>query len=220
MRNKNNKVISILVALLIVQVSFGQSAGIESDTIPEYDYWNYGMTFTIQAGVWKPIGNLDKIFNVNPNIGGRAGFPISQYLRLEIGASLNIPLNSESYTYYAKSDTLIANSKKELNGILGVWIGHEKKIAKKLFFDKYLGVGVGMLGTGLEKPESEQSENNKWYGVETINFNFGLSLRHIIFRKRSVGLFFEYNFAPYNMFGRVDRGFGNSFLITGLLFRF
>jgi len=214
------KAILIFFTFFIAQITYGQSNKVESDTISEYEYWNYGMTFTIQGGLWKPVGNLDRTFNLNPNIGIKWGFPITKQLRIEAGTSINIPLSSEPFDYYINDDSsFIANSKNTVNGILGLWINHENRFGKKFFLDKYFGLGIGFIQTDKKKL-NPTSENDNWYGVETVNFNFGLGIRKIAFRKRSIGIFFEYNFAPYPVFSRVNKNFGNSSIITGLLYRF
>ena len=213
------KIFILLILSFTFHLTYGQSDEESSDTISEYEYWNYGMTFTIQGGIWKPIGSLDRTFNINPNIGFRWGSPITKQLRIEAGTSINIPINSEPFEYFTDDSTFIAKSKNTVNGVLGLWISHEHRISKKLFFDKYFGLGVGFIQTDKKKP-NPTSENDNWYGVETTNFNFGLGLRMIAFRKRSIGLYIEYNFVPYPLFGRVDKDFGNSSIVSGIYYRF
>ena len=213
------QIVIIFIISLIAQLSYGQSDKETSDTISEYEYWNKGMIFSIQGGIWKPIGNLDRTFNINPNFGFKWGLPITKQLRIELGMSINIPINSEEFEYITDDSSFIANSRITVNGVLGLWINHENRLGKELFFDKYFGVGVGFIQTDQKKP-NPSSENYNWYGVETTNFNFGLGLRRIAFRKRSIGICIEYNFVPYQWFGHVDNDFGNSSIVTGIYYKF
>ncbi len=197
----------------------GENNTIKHDTISEYDYWNYGMTFNIQVGAWIPIGNLKKTFKTNPSISFKISTPISKKLRIEFGSTINVPLNSEPFEYFDKEESFFVKSKNTINGTLGVWVSHENKLTKKYLLNKYFGIGVGFIQTDKKKLNSKK-ENDNWYSVETINFNFGFAFRKVAFKKRPIGIFIEYNFTPYQIFKNVKKDFGNSSLNTGISYRF
>lgn len=196
-----------------------QNKKIQTDTLTEYDYWNYGITCTIQGGIWKPLGSLQETFSLNPNIGFKWGFPITRQIRIAFGASINIPIDSEPFDFFIDDSTHQVNSQNTANGIFGFWIGHETQLKEKYFFDKYIGIGVGFIQTDKKK-ENPSDENDNLHSVQTINLNFGIAVRRKVFRKRSLGFFLEYNYAPYHMLNRVKKDFGNSYLLTGITYRF
>jgi len=201
--------------MLYCQPSFGQNKNTVTNSTLEYDNWNYGITYSIEAGIWQPLGNLNNTFKTNPNIGLKFGFPISKPFRIELGTSVNIPINSEPFLYTTNDTSFNAHSINTVNGILGLWVSHEKRIKKNVFIDKYFGLGLGLIQTG-----EENIKDNNYYTIETINFNLGVKLRRIIFKKRSIGIFMDYNFAPFSLFKKVNDNFGNSYLTSGISYRF
>ncbi|MEE9408937.1 MAG: hypothetical protein V3V28_12780 [Polaribacter sp.] len=213
------RVFLIVLTFLMFYNITGQNNKAKLDTISKYDYWNYGMTFSVQVGVWIPLGNLKKTFNLNPSIGFKIGVPIAKNLRIEGGTIINVPLKSEVFEYFDKDKSFFTKSKNTVNGTLGVWLKHENIFNEKYFLDKYFGIGVGFIQTD-EKKINSKNENDQWYGVESVNFNFGLEIRKIAFIKRSIGIFIEYNFTPYTIFKNVSNDFGNSSISTGLSYRF
>ena len=211
----------IIFVLLVLQssVSIAQNEEGEVNQISEYDTWNYGMTFTVQAGVWIPMGDLKKTFTSSPNLGFRFGVPVSESLRVDLGASINMPLDSKHFEYNDNGNRFLAKSEETINGILGVWLAQETRLDHRFIFSRYVGLGVGFIQTDTRKNDTED-ENDEWFGVETLNVNFGLSINRIITNKKAIGLFIEYNYAPYALFNKVDEGFGNRYVITGLQYRF
>jgi len=212
-------IVMIFIMSIIVHSTYGQNNKELSDSISEYEYWNYGMSITIQGGIWKPLGNLDRTFDLNPNIGLKWGLPITKQLRIELGTSINIPINSESFEYTTDDTTFIANSKNTVNGFLGLWVSNENRISTKLILNKYFGLGIGFIQTNNKEPTLKNGNGNN-YSIETVNLNFGIGLRKIVFIKRSIGLYLEYNFSPYSLFGKVNNNFGYSSIITGVSYRF
>lgn len=216
----NVKYLKKIIFVLLVLHSYVAIAQNEDvNQISEFDTWNNGMTFTIQAGVWIPMGDLKKTFTSSPNLGFRFGFPVSQTLRIDLGASINMPLDSKHFEYNDHGNRFTAKSENTINGILGVWLAQETRFNNHFIFSRYVGLGVGFIQTDTKKFDTEDG-TDEWFGVETMNINLGISISRIVMKKNAIGIFVEYNYAPYALFNKVDKGFGNRYVITGLQFRF
>ncbi|MDD4991654.1 MAG: hypothetical protein PHR83_05400 [Paludibacter sp.] len=206
----------LLTILTISHFSFGQLKNVElEDSLKRYDNIGHGIAISFQSGIWVPIGKLSKIFNLEPNIGSKLSYPINQYLRLDLGIIFNFPTTSKGYNFHVNDSTFRVKTNSG-NAILGLWINHENEIKRSIYFDKYFGIGYGFIGTDLL---NKNSRNDKYYDVETVNFNLGLGIRKMFRKEDSFGLFMELNFAPYSLFGRVDDNFGNSYIITGIYYK-
>lgn len=205
--------------IFFISIINGQENIIKNDSISEYEYWNSGMIFTVQLGVWKPIGDLKKTFNINPSVGFKVSLPVNKKVRIGVGTKINIPLKSEPFMLLDDGKSFLVKSRNTVNGILGPWISYENRIGEIFFIDKYFGIGVGFIQTDKKK-ENSTNENDNWYGVETINFNFGLAIRKIALKKRSIGIFFEYDYSPYSLFRKVKKDFGDSSIGLGINYRF
>lgn len=199
--------------------SRAQVDDLDSDTMSEFDTWNQGMTFTVQVGAWLPMGDLRETFSTSPNLGFRFGFPVSEFLRIDLGASVNVPLNAESFEYNDRGNRFIAKSENTVNGILGIWLANETRVNTNFIFSRYVGLGVGFIQTDTKKFDTADG-TDEWFGVETVNLNIGISLSRIVLENNAIGVFIEYNYAPYSLFNRVNKGFGNRYIITGLQYRF
>jgi len=208
----------LLFCLFLVSL---QSAKCQMDStkLANYTKWNSGVTFTIQVGSWEPLGNLKNTFRTNFNIGAKAGFPLLSKVRFDIGFSINVPQQAKPFMYYADDTTFLAWSSNTVNGMLGFWFAHEQQLGHTFFFDKYAGFGIGFIQTTSKRRPCKTCEEET-YSVDTAIVNVGLSLRKIVSRRSSLGIYVEYNFAPYSLFGRVKNEFGTSYLISGVSIRF
>ena len=114
---------------------------------------------------------------------------------------------------------LNVTSKRTVNGVIGAWISHESQLANQYFFDKYIGIGFGLINTDRKK-ENSTGQNDDFYGIETINLSVGIGLRKKIFKRNSLGFLVKFNYAPYSIFKKVKSDFGNSYLTAGIGYRF
>lgn len=214
----------IFILTLLFLIGFqrlqAQNDSLKANTIKACDDYNKGVTYSFQLGIWKSLGLLDTSLNTNPDFGFKWQFPISKTLKLEFGANFNIPINAKSFKYYLGDSIFTVKSKGGVNGLMGFWIAHENRIKTSIIFDKYFGIGFGFISTNKKKKQVRSRYEDYWYSVNTFNFNFGLGLRKIVSAKGSLGCFIEYNYAPYSWFGRVKSDFENSYLITGVSYRF
>jgi hypothetical protein len=184
-----------------------------------YDYWNSGMTFTLQTGVWTPLGNLSKTLSSSPSIGLLVGLPITKRLRFDLGTTLFVPINSNRFSYRLPDTVLLARPSL-VCGILGLWVTHTDQMKSKYFLDKILGIGLGFIQTDktIDNPRSKQNTN---HSLAAMNFGFGFNVRKVVLKRRSVGLNITYNFTPYSLFeNHVERDFGSQSLWTGLIYKF
>lgn len=192
----------------------------QSDTsTAEYDYWNYGITFKLQVGIWVPLGNLSGTLSPSPSVGLLFGLPIAKKISIDAGMNIFIPINANRFDYHLP-DTILSAKPSLVCGVMGIWITHTDKISSKYFIDKSLGIGLGFIQTdkNIDNPESDNHTN---HSIETMNFSLGINLRKIIFRKRSFGLNITYNFTPYSLFqNHVEKKFGSQSLATGVMYKF
>jgi hypothetical protein len=184
-----------------------------------YDSWNTGITFTLQLGAYVPISKLSNTLNPSPSIGFLFGLPITKRFRLDLGTSIFVPINSNRFRY-SLPDTVLFAKPSLVCGVLGIYATHSNQINQKYFLDKIFGIGLGFIQTDkkIEKPQNEDKRNRS---LETINLSFGLSVRKIVLKKRSIGLNISYNYTPYHLFqNRVNKDFGSQSFFTGLTYRF
>jgi hypothetical protein len=206
----------ILLLLLFSQFSQGQLFYRESGPETDYDFWDKDMFFTIQTGIWQPLEKLDRNFDMTPNLGFRWGLQIDTKLILQMGASMNFPATSEPFDYTVNGSTYRAKSNNDVNGLLGAWLIQQNNIGQNFIFENYYGLGLTFINTNVAK---EKNKNDGWYDVECFNLSIGFDLSRKMFYNDAIGIFLEYNFAPYFLFGRVRREFGSRYLITGLSYK-
>jgi hypothetical protein len=205
----------ILITLILnIEFSFAQDNRNKIDSIPKYDVLDNGTFLTIQIGIWQPLLNLSEIYNFSPTVGVKFGYPILSRVRLQAGVRFVYPKNSNFFNYSTKDTSF--TTKSEDVGFLGIWISDKNKLNKNFMLDKYLGLGINSLSTDVEDPKSKK-DNKFNYSVETINFNFGVCASTKILKKRLIGVFLEFNYAPYSLLSeKVNNNFGSSSFSYGL----
>jgi len=208
----------LIIALSLILIrGYSQADTLTSPT--ECDYWNSGITFTLQTGVWTPLGNLSHTLSSSPSIGLLFGVPITKRLRFDLGTNIFVPINSNRFSYRLPDTVLLARPSL-VCGVLGLWVTHTDQIKPKYFFDKIFGLGLGFIQTDKDIPNPQSKEHTN-YSLETMNFSFGFNVRKIVLKRRSIGLNVTYNFTPYSLFQNyVDKDFGSGSLLTGLIYKF
>jgi len=220
--NKSLLIRILLVLFLLFSWSILQA---QSDTIPienqgteEYDMWNYGMTFRFDAGAFIPLDNLNNTLSTSPHLALYFGFPITEKYRIDLGASIFIPINYNRLEY-SISDTILTGN-PSLSGTMGLWVTRIHRFNNKYFWDNRIGTGLGFFQTDI-KTNKPKDENDSVYSSETIFLNIGTGIRKIVLRKRSIGLAANYFYVPYNLFEKhLSSNFGNQYMTISISYTF
>ena len=163
----------------------------------KYNDSNSDFLFRFDAGVFIPIDNLKKTLNTSFQTALYFGAPINDKFRIDLGASLFFPHNSQTVDYFLPDTTL--TGKLNLGITMGVWGTHHIRLSEKYCLDNRIGTGVGSLATNI-KTNKPKSENNNYYSADTMFLNFGTNFRRILQGGGGVGLSFNYYIVPYNAF--------------------
>ncbi|MFV0469194.1 MAG: hypothetical protein ACK5MK_09745 [Dysgonomonas sp.] len=174
---------------------------------------DYPFSFSVQAGALFPLGNLNSAFGTSPYVAAKFGVSdIKTGFRFDFGFGIGFPCNSSEFEYYDNGYSFPTKTSSILN--ISLWCGHEQKMMKNVYMEKYIGIGLGAMQTDTKKEVSDD-EYDQWYSAETINLNLGVGIRY-----KKIGCFIEYNYAPYSIAGKVRSSYGNSYLTTGISFKF
>jgi uncharacterized protein YqkB len=184
----------------------------------KYDTWQRGMNYSIIAGAWFPIGKLSHTFDISPIFGFRGGFTFAKSLRFDIGFNLRVQNQQKPILIEGNNQINEVKSKTGLTG--GIWATKEYRINNKVMIDAIVGLGVGILDTDLKKVNTQNTDNNKYYGVETADFSLGVNFRKRIFMKSSIGINISYHFSPYQLDKVLVNSIGYQHLTTALIYRF
>jgi hypothetical protein len=175
----------------------------------ENDFINYSISF--KSGVYIPMGGQKDFTGISPYIAVSMnlrnlysyGMPEpSTGLFLEIGIVLP---NDRKWFIYDGKDISFATKARDIF-TAGIGYQHQSKLTRSVYWEKYGKIGASGLTTNKKKPDVK----NETYSVGIFSFGIGTSLRF-----KRVGIFGEYQFAPYNKSKHLDVG-GNSAFLLGL----
>jgi len=183
--------------------------------ITPIDTLNPKKHFTLSIGIWKPLGNLENTFFINPNLSIRS-ITGTKKVQLHYFATFNFPIKSNEFNFYNDNITYIVSSKNIFNGNIGLGFTHINYLGQKIFIDKYIGFGYSYIITNLERESICTAKKN--HVISTLNGNLGVSIGIKNNNNKLLGCFIEYNLSPYSLLKKVDKNFGYSFLITGITF--
>lgn len=167
--------------------------------------------FEIRSGIWQPLGNLKSVYEFAPSIELYMGLPIKTNMSVDLGIQLAFPVNRKEFDFYYLGDPYYVKT----NLVAGINLRwhYEQVLAKNVYFSNYLGAGVGVLQTDLEKDNSD--EDGAFHTVETFDLFGGVGVRY-----KRIGVFVEYHFLPYSIAGKVRKSIGNSAVNTGIYVSF
>lgn len=166
----------------------------------------------VQVGAWLPVGKLSKAFGVAPSVGAFIGFPVSTKISIDLGAQIAIPLNKGKFDFYRDKER--AETETDLMFNVSLRARLKKKLSGNMYFDPYLGLGMNLMQTGLEK-EWYDDESVKYETVTAPDLFIGFGLRH-----KRFGGFLEYHYTPYSVGNKVPGSFGDSSVNMGLRYSF
>lgn len=167
--------------------------------------------FEIRSGIWQPMGKLRNVYKFAPSVELFMGIPIKRDMTIDLGIQLAFPTNRKEFDFYYGND--IYAVKTNLIGSINVRWRYEQELKKNIYFSNYIGTGVGVLQTNLEKDDSK--DDSAYHSVETFDIFGGVGLRY-----KWIGAFAEYHFLPYSIAGKVRQSLGNSVINTGISFSF
>ncbi len=175
----------------------------------ESDFISYSLSF--KSGAYMPIGGQKDFTGTSPYIAISMnlrnlysyGMPEpSTGLFIEMGVVLP---NDRKWFIYEEKDISL-NAKAHSIFIASIGYLYQSKLARSVYWEKYGKIGVAGLTTNKKKPDVK----NEAYNVGVFSFGIGTSLRF-----KRVGVFGEYQFAPYNKSKHLNAG-GNSAFLLGL----
>jgi len=175
----------------------------------------------LEAGIWIPVGKLSSKVGVSPNFGIHLALIDNPKLRFRVDCiiSLFIPQNTKEFEYSLK-DSVFMTKIGAPAGVFGLLLTKTKNISNNTvidYFDQTYGLGIGIFPTITEEPKENPEDRTKHYHFDTVHLSYGVAFRKKIFRHKSVGLAFRYNFTPTGWFdSNVGQGFGNSSVTTSL----
>jgi len=172
-----------------------------------------------EAGGWYPLGNLRNTFESGVSIGGRMGVPLKYNLRVDVGAHFNTPSQAENILYEIGDTVMVLNGARTYTFLFGTRLAHSTEIGDHFLLESAFGIGLGLITSN--QPRIETGPNfDDHYRIGTVQITAGASVHRKIGKTKTLGFFADYNFAPYSLFGRVDRNFGHSYVRTGVSMRF
>lgn len=186
-----------------------------------FNNWNRGITLTLVSGIWSPAGKLANTFKQSPQFGFLVGAPISKSLRIDLGLVLAVLESRTNFDLYVENSIKSARGKYCVT--FGGWVTKEIKVKKFLFLDLIGGLALGKIDTDLNKPRVNQNNNTSndyYYGVSTIDSSIGVSIRKKIFRKSSIGISYNLHYVPYSLDDILVTDLGDHFSSTSLIYRF
>jgi hypothetical protein len=184
----------------------------------KYDTWQRGMVYNVILGAWIPAGNLSNTFGVSPNLGFRVGYTLENLVRFDVGVNVRIHTNSKPFEIFA--DSSISSVKSNTGITAGIWLAKEYRLKNQLMIDAFVGAGIGIIDTDLQKSRPKPDSNSNYYSIQTADFSIGLNIRKRIFIKNSIGINMSYHFAPYKLDDILVHNIGNQFFTTNLIYRF
>lgn len=184
--------------------------------------------FNIQVGAWIPLGNFRNVLGPSPYIGLRVSIPTSRQYSpwsIGVGADIIFPSGARNFDYTPNKHVGVLSAKTDLIVDLGVWLRHESRLSRDVYWSKYAGIGLNMLVTDQtyfeyeEKYDEEydeyyEEEVEKHYMLDSFLLNAGTEIRH-----KNLGVFIEFNYMPRSS-SRVNSNFGDKTITGGLSIRF
>lgn len=181
----------------------------------------------VEGGLFLPLGHLSNKMGVSKEIGVYYRLKMPHNDITDLGFKFYFPENNQDFTYYGRDSTYVTQSKSF--GIIALMkINKEYSFhafTKEFTFEYASGFGINFFlfdnkeikNTGTETYTDEQG--NLVYKITTDlkALMSPLLSQGIGFRRKRVGMHFQYNFIPYNWFSkRIEKNFGNSFLSFGI----
>jgi hypothetical protein len=207
------KIVLLVLFLAISILTFSQD-----NECTEYDEWNQGLTFRVDAGAFIPIDNLKNTLSVSPHLGLFFGFQLTEKYRFDLGTSLFIPINRNKLEFFLPDTTL--TGKAILSGTMGLWFTRTERLKKCWLLDNRFGTGLGFFQTDIPTNKPKE-ENDSVHSSETVFICLGTSIRKIVFTRRSIGLALNYFFVPYNAFEEnLKSDFGCQYLTLSTCYTF
>jgi len=208
-----------ILELLDDEFTWNDLIGNSLDSLSQYvDYIDHLCTgifyvFRIDAGAFIPLDNLKNTLGISPHLGFYFGFPLTEKYRIDLGASIFIPINSHQLEYLLPDTTL--SGKASLSGTMGIWASRTDLLKNCWVIDNRVGTGLGFFQTNIEKNKPKH-ENDEWYSAETIFLSLGTGVR-----KGCLGLSLNYFFVPYNALKKNFKAdFGSQYLTISAYYTF
>ncbi|MFV0420145.1 MAG: hypothetical protein ACK5KT_15630 [Dysgonomonas sp.] len=168
----------------------------------------------LQLGAWLPVGELSRAFKVAPTVGAFLGFPVSSKISIDVGAQIAVPLDKRQFDFYRNKGS--DETKTDLMLNIALRARYKKELSRNLYLNPYLGLGVNILQTGLEKDSYDSDdESTKYESIAAPDLFLGLGFSH-----KKFGTFIEYHYTPYSVGNKVPGSFGDSSLNIGLKYSF
>lgn len=170
----------------------------------------------LHTGAWIPLGQMQNAFGISPSLGVRLMWLPPGASRFSFGIGFNLMVLTDRKPFNLHVDgTTVQTRPGSVAATAAVYMGYDHRIKKNLYFDQYLGVGMGSIDTKEKDGGVDENGNDTYYSVSAFNMCLGGRLRY-----KSFGVFAEYHYIPFNRSKKLDRSFGNSSIMAGLSWRF
>jgi len=192
-----------LFILLITQITLGQY------TIPEIT--KLGPNIRLESGIYMPLGTFAKTIDPSPSFGLIGGIKLSKKLRLDPQLMFFIP-QSRTPVLIDGDEGIVSGRINLLSGNIGATLNRVFILNKNSLFEIRGGTGVSILQTDRKKENTEDCDNDQFYGSETIFLKTGIGFKTRILKYNFIGIEINYLYTPYNLFKPFVSSIGNQAL--------
>lgn len=194
-----------------------QLSMVENDSV----WCFHPFSVNIYAGVWNPIGRLNKNFKSSMKFGGSFSLMISKISRIEygLGFSLNNSKNEVELVYEVDGQNL--STGKTHSGGVGVFYLHNIYKDYNFYVDLITGISMESILTDIVNPEfTSGNKNDSIVDFTTFGLSSGVDIWVNKFGIHNLGLRLLLTYAPYNRDKELLTNIGGFSLTCSFVYRF
>jgi hypothetical protein len=203
----------ISIGLLITSLSFSQTN--EEATI-KYEYER----LSFEVGAVVPLGYLSQQFKPSANLGFWYRSRVANNNFMDCGVSFYIPQNP-SKIILKMNNYFQETRSRNFAGSINIRGVRTYPINMNYSLETNASAGFGFYSYDIsfgENPrncgENKDQACSDFRTFNTIHLAIGTTLRY-----KNLGIYSQYNFAPYHLFSnKIDKNFGQSYLSLGVVY--
>lgn len=172
--------------------------------------------FTVKSGIYMPLARKRDILGTSPfvELEYNINFSSSNYSKSSIMLNIGFVIANDRKKFnYSNKDQIIEAKATSLFSV-GAGYKYTYQITGNLFWDNYIRIGISSLTTNKKLKEKKKKDENDTYSIDVFSGVLGTHLRY-----KKLGMFIEYQYAPYEKSKHLQTG-GNSAFLTGVSFSF
>lgn len=176
--------------------------------------------FYLEVGTVIPTGQLKNQFSTSANFGlwYRQKTVFENYV--DYGVSLYIP-NQPKPIFLNYADNIQETRSRKFAGSVNVRFSKVYPINLSYQFETHATAGFGFYSYDIsfrENPNNCGEKNDQpcsnFHTFNTLHLGLGAKLRY-----KNVGIYMQYNYAPYYLFSKyIDKSFGEGYISLGLVY--